>query len=122
VARLGPLGLSLIAAAAGILRWGTMALTADPALLVPLQLLHAATFGAQHLATIQILARVVPPAEAGTAQALHASLGAGLSIGVLTLASGPLYGAFGGGGYWAMAALCALALPASFLLGRSLKR
>jgi len=122
VARLGALGLSLIAAAAGVLRWGATALTADPALLVPLQLLHAATFGAQHLATIQILARVVPPAEAGTAQALHASLGAGLSIGVLTLASGPLYGAFGGGGYWAMAALCALALPASFLLSRSLRR
>lgn len=122
VARLGPLGLSLIAAAAGVLRWGATALTADPLLLVPLQILHAATFGAQHLATMQVLARVVPPAQAGTAQTLHASLGAGLSIGVLTLACGPLYSAFGGGGYWAMAVLCALALPASVALGRALRR
>lgn len=122
VARLGPLGLSVIAAAAGVLRWGATALTADPLLLFPLQVLHAATFGAQHLATMQVLARVVPPAQAGTAQALHASIGTGLSIGVLTLACGPLFGAFGGGGYWAMAALCALAVPASVALGRALAR
>ena len=122
VLRLGPVGLSLVAAGAGVVRWGATTLTTDPAILFPLQLLHAATFGAQHLATMQVLGRVVPPAQAGTAQALHASLGAGLSIGVLTLASGPLYAAFGGGGYWAMAGLCAVALPASIALGRALRK
>ena len=122
VARLGPIGLSVAAALAGVLRWGATALTVDPLLLFPLQLLHAATFGAQHLATMQLLARVVPPAQAGTAQALQASLGAGLAIGVLTLASGPLYSAFGGGGYWGMAVLCALAVPASVALGRAVRR
>jgi PPP family 3-phenylpropionic acid transporter len=122
VARLGPLGLSLIAAGAGVLRWGATALTTDPLLLFPLQILHAATFGAQHLATMMVLARVVPPAQAGTAQSLHASLGSGLAMGALTLACGPLYGAFGGGGFWAMAALCALAMPASIALGRALAR
>ncbi|WP_372618490.1 MFS transporter [Falsiroseomonas sp.] len=121
VARLGPLGLSLLAAAMGVLRWGATALTTDPLLLFPLQILHAATFGAQHLATMQVLGRVVPPAQAGTAQALHASLGAGLSMGVMTLASGPLYAAFGGGGYWAMAVLCLAAVPATVALGRVLK-
>ncbi|MFM2148090.1 MAG: hypothetical protein RLZZ187_396 [Pseudomonadota bacterium] len=122
VARLGPIGLCIVAGLAGVLRWGATALTTDPLLLFPLQLLHAATFGAQHLATMQLLARVVPPAQAGTAQALHASLGAGLAIGLLTLASGPLYSAFGGGGYWAMAVLCALAVPASVSLGRAIQR
>ncbi len=122
VARLGPVRLSVIAGAGGVLRWGATALTTDLALLFPLQLLHATTFGAQHLATMLILGRVVPPAQAGTAQALHASLGAGLSMGVLTLACGPLYAAFGGGGYWAMAALCAAAVPASLSLGRALRR
>lgn len=122
VARLGPLGLSLVAAGAGVLRWGATALTTDPWLLLPLQLLHAATFGAQHLATMQVLGRVVPPAQAGTAQALHAALGTGLSMGVLTLACGPLYAASGGGGYWAMALLCAAAVPASLALGRALSR
>lgn len=121
VARLGPIGLCVAAGVAGVLRWGATALTTDPLLLFPLQVLHAATFGAQHLATMQVLGRVVPPAQAGTAQALHASLGAGLAIGVLTLASGPLFGAFGGGGYWAMAALCAIAVPASLALGRALR-
>jgi PPP family 3-phenylpropionic acid transporter len=120
-ARLGPLGLSLVAAGAGVLRWGAQAQTTDPWLLFPLQVLHAATFGAQHLAVMQVLGRVVPPAQAATAQALHASLGTGLAMGVLTLACGPLYAAFGGGGYWAMAALCAAALPASVALGRAVK-
>lgn len=122
VSQLGPVRLSVIAGLGGVLRWGATALTTDLALLFPLQLLHAATFGAQHLATMMILGRIVPPAQPGTAQALHASLGAGLSMGVLTLACGPLYAAFGGGGYWAMAALCAAAVPASLALGRALKR
>jgi PPP family 3-phenylpropionic acid transporter len=122
VARLGPVRLSLIAATCGVLRWALTAVTTEPLALFALQLLHAATFGAQHLATMMILARIVPPAQAGTAQALHASLGGGLSIGVLTLAAGPLYSAFAGGGYWAMAALCAAALPACFVLGRALRR
>jgi PPP family 3-phenylpropionic acid transporter len=121
VARLGPVGLSLAAAGLGALRWGATALTTDPLLLLPLQVLHAATFGAQHLAAMAVLGRVVPAAGAGTAQAVHASLGAGLSMGVLTLACGPLYAAFGGGGYWAMALLCAAAIPAGLLLGRALR-
>ncbi|NKE43474.1 MFS transporter [Roseomonas frigidaquae] len=122
VARLGPVGLSLAAAAAGVLRWGITALTVDPWLLVPAQMLHAATFGMQHLATMAVLARVVPPAEAGTAQTLHAALGVGLWMGLLALACGPLYAAAGGAGFWAMAGLCLLALPASLALGRALKR
>lgn len=122
VTRLGPIGLSVVAAAAGLVRWGATALTTDPLLLFPLQVLHAATFGAQHLATMAVLGRVVPPAGAGTAQALHASLGSGLSMGVLTLACGPLYAAFGGGGFWAMALLCGAAVPAALALGRALRR
>ena len=120
-ARLGPIGLALAAAGAGVLRWGATALTTDPLLLFPVQVLHGATFGAQHLAAMMVLGRVVPAAQAGTAQALHASLGSGLAMGVLTLLCGPLYAAFGGGGFWAMAALCAASVPATLALGRSLK-
>jgi len=121
VARLGPVGLSLVAAGAGVLRWAVTALTVDPWLLVPAQMLHAATFGMQHLATMAVLARVVPPSEAGTAQTLHAALGVGLWMGLLALACGPLYAAVGGAGFWAMALLCLLALPASLALGRALR-
>jgi PPP family 3-phenylpropionic acid transporter len=122
VARLGPIGLALIASVGGVVRWTAMAFVTDPWLLFPLQILHAATFAAQHLAAIQVLARVVPPAQGGTAQTVHAALGAGLPIGVLTLICGPLFAAFGGGGYVAMAVLCALAVPASVALGRALRR
>ncbi len=121
VARLGPLGLSLAAAGAGVLRWGVTALTVDPWLLVPAQMLHAATFGMQHLATMAVLSRVVPPAEAGTAQTLHAALGVGLWMGLLALVCGPLYAWAGGAGFWAMAVLCALAVPASLALGAAIK-
>ena len=122
VARLGPVGLCLLAAAAGVLRWGIVAVTVDPWLLFPAQLLHAATFGMQHLATMAVLGRIVPSAQAGTAQTLHAALGIGLWMGVFTLACGPLYAAAGGGAFWAMALLCALAVPAVFWLGAVLKR
>lgn len=122
VARLGPVGLSLAAAAAGVLRWGITAETLDPLWLFPAQALHAGTFAMQHLAMMAVLGRVVPPAEAGTAQTLHAALGVGLWMGVLALACGPLYAALGGAGFWFMAALCALALPASLWLGAALQR
>jgi PPP family 3-phenylpropionic acid transporter len=122
VARLGPVGLSLAAAAAGVLRWGITALTVDPLLLFPAQALHAGTFAMQHLAMMAVLGRVVPPAEAGTAQTLHAALGVGLWMGLLALGCGPLYAALGGAGFWFMAGLCALALPASLWLGAALRR
>jgi PPP family 3-phenylpropionic acid transporter len=122
VARLGPVGLAFAAAGAGAIRWTATAFTAEPWALFALQWLHAGTFGAQHLGAMQVLARVVPAAQAGTAQALYVALGAGLPIGVLTLLAGPLYGAFGGGGYLAMAALSLAALPACVMLGRALDR
>jgi len=108
--RLGAPGLAALAAGAGMLRWAVTAETVWLPALAVVQLLHAATFGAQHLAAMRVLARL-PPAQAATAQTLHASLGVGLASGLLMLASGPLYAGFGGGAFWAMAGLCALALP-----------
>ncbi|MGG5888599.1 MFS transporter [Falsiroseomonas sp. HC035] len=122
VARLGPVGLSVVAALAGVLRWAVTAVTVDPLFLFPAQALHAGTFAMQHLAMMAVLGRVVPPAEAGTAQTLHAALGVGLWMGLLALASGPLYAAFGGTGFWFMAGLCALAVPASLWLAAALRR
>mgnify|MGYP002780666059 CR=1 FL=1 len=120
VARLGPVRLGVIAAVAGAVRWAATAFTTDPAILFPIQVLHAGSFGAQHLATMMILARVVPAEQAGTAQTVHASLGPGLAMGGVTALCGPLYAAAGGAGYLAMAALCAAAVPASLALGKAL--
>lgn len=109
--RLGARGLALLAAGAGLLRWLALAASTDLPVLALAQWLHAFSFGAQHLAAMNLLLALVPPAQAGTAQTLHAALGVGLLTGLMTLASGPLYAAFGGGVFLAMALLCAAALP-----------
>ncbi len=116
--RLGAAGLAAAAAAGGALRWAVMAETTAWPLLALVQPLHGLTFGAMHLAAMRVLGRL-PPDRAATAQTLHASLGVGLSMGLLTLASGPLYAGFGGAGFWAMAGLSALALPLALRLGRA---
>ena len=108
--RLGPGGLALVAAAAGVVRWSVTASTSWLPALAGAQLLHALTFGAMHLAAMRVLGGL-PPGQAATAQTLHASLGTGLAMGVLTYLCGPLYADYGGSGFWAMAALCAIGLP-----------
>ncbi len=108
--RLGAAGLAALAAGCGLLRWAVTAETVWLPALAAAQLLHAATFGAMHLGAMRVLARQ-PAERAATAQTLHASLGVGLASGLLMLASGPLYAALGGRAFWAMAVLCALALP-----------
>ncbi|RYJ02862.1 MAG: hypothetical protein EON47_06145, partial [Acetobacteraceae bacterium] len=119
--RLGPAGLAAVAALAGVLRWSVLAETTWLPALAVVQLLHALTFGCMHLGAMRVLGGM-PPGQAATAQTLHASLGVGLASGLLTLGCGPLYAAFGGGGFWAMAALCGMALPLAVLLQAALKR
>lgn len=119
--RLGPAGLAALAAGCGVLRWGVTAETTWLPALAAVQLLHAATFGAMHLAAMRVLAGL-PPNQAATAQTLHASLGVGVFSGLLILGSGTLYARFGGAGFWAMAGLCALALPAAAMLRGALRR
>jgi MFS family permease len=120
-ARLGPAGLAAVAAGAGVVRWGVTAETTWLPALAAVQVLHSITFGAQHLGAMRVLAGM-PAAQAATAQTLHSSLGTGLAMGVLTLLSGPLYARFGGDGFWAMAALCAAALPVAVGLRAALGR
>ncbi len=116
-ARLGWRGLSMLAAAAGLVRWAILAETTWLPALIVAQGLHALTFGAQHLMAMRLLSEAIPANETGAAQTLHASLGAGLAIMLMTLLSGQLYAEWGGAVFWAMWALC---LPA-LLLARGLK-
>lgn len=51
-----------------------------------------------------------------TAQSAYAALGSGFVTAVLTLAAGPLYTWFGARGFWAMALLCAVAVPLALTL------
>jgi PPP family 3-phenylpropionic acid transporter len=117
VHRLGPAGVMALAAAAGGLRWVIVALTTEVIALALVQPLHGLTFAALHLACMRLIAVIVPPHLATTAQALYA-LGAGATTALLTVASGGLYARLGSRGFLVMALLCAAAVP----LTRGLRR
>jgi MFS transporter, PPP family, 3-phenylpropionic acid transporter len=87
------------------LRWGLSALSTDLAVLVPAQALHAASFGATHLAAMYYLRDHTPPELHASAQGFYAAIGTALPFGLLTPVAGWLYGAAGGDAFWAMAAL-----------------
>jgi PPP family 3-phenylpropionic acid transporter len=118
IERLGPAGLTACAATASIVRWSAIAFSPGLPVLVVVQLLHAATFAMQHLSSMLILGRAVPPERAATAQALHAALGYGIPAGAAMFVSGLLYARFGGLAFLAMALLGGSAL----LLVRPLRR
>ncbi|MCK8783452.1 MFS transporter [Roseomonas sp. NAR14] len=109
--RLGPAGASALAAGAAVLRWAVMGATAAPLAVALVQPLHGLTFALLHLACMRLIAEVVPPRLAATAQAFYGTVAVGAANVVLNIASGPLYATLGGGAYWAMAALCLAALP-----------
>jgi len=87
----------------------------DPplALLLLLQQLHALSFGATHLGSIQLLARIAPHRQFATAQGDFATVLALVMGGGMALA-GVLYADLGSGAYAAVA--LAAALGGSLLL------
>lgn len=119
VARLGSEHLLLFGAAGGVVRWTALAWTSDPLLLVPAQLLHAATFGCTHLGAMHFIARHVQPGLQARAQATYSSTAMGLAPGLGLLAAGPLYGAFGGFAFFAATAAAAAATACGVALVRT---
>jgi PPP family 3-phenylpropionic acid transporter len=118
IGRLGPAALLGIGGVAGAVRWVVTAATTEPWIIGPVQALHALSFAATMLGAAGLLARLVPPELGATAQTLHAALGPGLGMLLLTAASGPLYGWFGGLAFLAMTAACLAALIPAALLAR----
>ena len=108
---LSPAGASILAATGGVLRWAILATTTSVAASAWVEPLHGLTFALQHLACMRLIAEVVPPRLAATAQAIYGTVAVGVASTLLTLASGPLYAHFGAGGFWVMAGLCAIAMP-----------
>jgi PPP family 3-phenylpropionic acid transporter len=118
--KLNPTGAMTTAALAGALRWSVMAQTTQVPILALLEPLHGFTFALLHLACMRLIAQIVPSGMAGTAQTLYGLVGVGGATALLTIGSGWLYARFGAGGFWAMALLCLAALPAIWMLQRSL--
>ena len=105
IAYCGTARLLMLAGLAATLRWGVMAFDPPLWIIFPLQTLHAMSFGAAHLAAIHFLTHAVPENRAATAQGVYAAVVAGLVLGTVTIASGPLYSALAGAAYGAMSLL-----------------
>jgi len=88
-------------------RWLALGFVADQLLwLVLIQLLHAATFGSFHAASMQFVQRQFPRARQGQGQALYVSLsGVGAAIGALY--AGYMWEAVGAAGTFTVAAIAA---------------
>ena len=113
---LGTAGAAVLAAAAGVVRWAVMAQTVWVPAIAMIEPLHGLSFALLHLACMRLLAEIVPPRLAATALTLYGTVAIGAATALLTLASGPLYARLGAQGFWAMAALCAMALPIAWTL------
>lgn len=118
VARIGAVRLIALGGAASIVRWSLMAFEPPLAALVPLQLLHGATYGASHIGAIHFIHESVAREKQGTAQSLYATIAAGIALGAATLIAGWTYTEAGSYSYFAMVAISAVSLAAALWLVR----
>lgn len=116
--RIGPARLILIGAGAAVLRWAMTAFDPPLVILYLVQMLHGFTFGATHLGAMNFMRDAVPQRLSASVQALYASVGLGIMMGLVSLGAGPLYRALEGKAYLAMALLGLLGVVASVLLWR----
>ena len=107
VARVSPIRLMYISAAAGVVRWAILANTTDLTTLFATQWLHGLTFGAAHLAAMHHMLRTVPERMSASAQGLYSGFAIGLVMGLMMLVTGWLYAGYGGGAFYAMILLSA---------------
>ena len=115
---LGPVRLLMIGTACGVLRWTLMAFSPPLWLLLPVQCLHAGTFGAAHLGAMHFIGRAVPALLVGTAQSIYSAVTIGVFMACGQFASGHLFANFGAEGYLLMALVSAMALGIAALLPR----
>ncbi len=128
--RSGPIlarfGLSAILTGSLVLatvRWGIYSVTLFMPLLIFGQILHAATFGAFHVASVQRVFNMAPHASRGTAQAWYSALSFGVGGGIGLMGSGFLYESLGAGPLFAiMAAASALGVAVSMRAARYFSR
>jgi PPP family 3-phenylpropionic acid transporter len=102
--------LLALGGAAALLRWTAYAFSPPLWLVFPLQALHALSYAATFLASLQLVERLASPRNASAAQAVNSALSGGLISGLATFASGWLYDRYGAHGYLLMSAMSAAGL------------
>jgi PPP family 3-phenylpropionic acid transporter len=108
--RVGPRNLLMLGGIAGVARWSALAFSPPLWSLFPLQLLHALSYAATFLASLQLAERLSTPRNASAAQSLNSALSGGVLSGVATILSGWLFDRTGAHGYLLMSAMCVLGL------------
>jgi PPP family 3-phenylpropionic acid transporter len=103
--RLGAINVLILGGIAAAIRWAVIGATDNMALLLLAQCLHALSFGAGHFAAMRIITEKVDPSLSSTAQGIYSAFSMGIGMGAVVLASGPMYGAFGGMTFYAMSAV-----------------
>ncbi len=116
-----PQMMMLMGAIASVLRWGLLALSPPLALLFPLQMLHAFTFGATYLGFLKFAAANAPERYGATTQALNSALSGGLVLAAATSASGFAYATVGTAGFAIMTLPAGIAVICAMLLSRRQK-
>jgi PPP family 3-phenylpropionic acid transporter len=117
---LTPEAAMAVSAMTCLLRWGLLAQSSSSIVAIAIaEPLHGLTFALLHLSCMRILANIVPRELAGLAQAIYGTVGVGLASAAVTFLSGLLYANFGAQGFWAMAVMAAMVLPAIWRLYRA---
>ena len=104
ITKIGPVALIAIGAVGAMLRWGATALDPPLALLAPLQMLHAFSFGATHLGTMLYLGQHAPEGSRATAQGDVATANS-VMMAAASAITGVMYAASGSLAYVTMAAM-----------------
>jgi PPP family 3-phenylpropionic acid transporter len=115
--RIGPERLVVLGGIGAVVRWTCMAASPPLWLLLPLQTLHALSFTATFMGSLQLMERLAPASTATGAQTLNSVLSGGVPIGLATMASGRLFDTAGPRGYLAMGLVAAVGLAGALCLG-----
>ena len=115
-AAFGSVRLIMLGTAIATLRWVVTALAPPLGILFLVQTLHAGSFGLTHLGTMHYIRERVPANMRNTAQGLYSVLSSGILMSTTVWASGALYAGLGGGAFFVMAAISAVACGLAVLL------
>lgn len=117
--KFSPHWLLAVGAFAALMRWSATALEPSLGILIFLQTMHAFTFAATYLGTIEFIDRAIPLRFINTGMVLFSTTGVGAITGFATVIAGYVYEAEGARpAYLLMALLGGGALILSFILGR----